>query len=294
MRGDQEGTAWAVGCWGCGSLRQAQGRLFGDAGPATSTSSGQAHHERLSRRNVGGGGCLYWRGEGRGRLSGGAVCRLKCGSFSWRWCGGGGAVARILPPTGPTCTRCEGSGSVNERWPDPSKPGGWHELSGSARSATGRGGCVADGLTPGRGSRVTLIGEPRRPLRRPFSSRTLTLTSPRGDLCLTRGAVARKTLTQPSPPGEGLRGGCADQRDVPTGGTEPGRPLTPTLSHSRRLRYPRDGCRKTLTLPSPPGEGLRGGALLVGLVLAPTVSCKGTSPGMTPHRFPPRTAESFG
>ena len=38
-------------------------------------------------------------------------------------------LPRILPPTGPTCTRCEGTGAVNERWPDPSKPGGWHELS---------------------------------------------------------------------------------------------------------------------------------------------------------------------
>ena len=59
-------------------------------------------------------------------------------------------LPRILPPTGPTCTRCEGTGAVNERWPDPSKPGGWHELSGSARSATVRGGCVAEALTPSR------------------------------------------------------------------------------------------------------------------------------------------------
>ena len=84
---------------------------------------------------------------------------------------------------------------------------------------------------------------------------------------------------QPSPPGEGLRGGCADQRDVPTGGTEPGRPLRRPSPTVDVCVTPGMVARKTLTLPSPPGEGLRGGALLVGLVLAPTVSCKGTSPG---------------
>jgi hypothetical protein len=48
-------------------------------------------------------------------------------------------LPRVLPPTGPTCTRCEGSGSVNERWPDPSKPGGWHELSGQCPKCDGKG-----------------------------------------------------------------------------------------------------------------------------------------------------------
>ena len=67
VRGDQEGTAWAA--WLLGAVvpfDKLRAGSLGDARPATSTSSGQAHHERLSRRNVGGGGCLYWRGEGRG------------------------------------------------------------------------------------------------------------------------------------------------------------------------------------------------------------------------------------
>lgn len=48
-------------------------------------------------------------------------------------------LPRILPPTGPTCTRCDGTGGVNERWPDPSKPGGWHELSGKCPKCDGKG-----------------------------------------------------------------------------------------------------------------------------------------------------------
>jgi len=48
-------------------------------------------------------------------------------------------LPRILPPTGPVCTRCEGTGAVNERWPDPSKPGGWHELSGKCPKCDGKG-----------------------------------------------------------------------------------------------------------------------------------------------------------
>ena len=125
-----------------------------------------------------------------------------------------------------------------------------------------------------------MIGERRRPLRRPFSSRTLTLTfSQRRPLPNPRSGCPEDPSPQPSPPGEGLRGGCADQRDVPTGGTEPGRPLRRPSPTVDVCVTPGMVARKTLTLPSPPGEGLRGGALLVGLVLAPTVSCKGTSPG---------------
>ena len=48
-------------------------------------------------------------------------------------------VPRILPPTGPSCTRCDGSGHANERWPDPSQPGGWHELDGVCPKCKGKG-----------------------------------------------------------------------------------------------------------------------------------------------------------
>lgn len=48
-------------------------------------------------------------------------------------------VPRLLPPTGPSCTRCSGSGSVSERWPDPSKAGGWHELNGICPKCDGKG-----------------------------------------------------------------------------------------------------------------------------------------------------------
>jgi RecJ-like exonuclease len=43
--------------------------------------------------------------------------------------------------TGPkiACTRCQGTGHVNERWPDPSKPGGWHRLEGTCPKCKGKG-----------------------------------------------------------------------------------------------------------------------------------------------------------
>ena len=77
-------------------LRQAQDRLT---------------TERLSRRNVGGGGCLYWRGEGRGRLRAEAGMPLEVWIIFMALVVVAVVVLpRILPPTGPTCTRCEGSG----------------------------------------------------------------------------------------------------------------------------------------------------------------------------------------
>ena len=72
---------------------------------------------------MGGGGCLYWRGEGWGRLSGEADMPLEVWIiFMALVVAAVVLLPRILPPTGPTCTRCEGSGSVNERWPDPRNP----------------------------------------------------------------------------------------------------------------------------------------------------------------------------
>ena len=48
-------------------------------------------------------------------------------------------VSRSRP--GPTlvCTRCDGSGQVNERWPDPSEPTGWHQVEGTCPKCKGKG-----------------------------------------------------------------------------------------------------------------------------------------------------------
>ena len=37
------------------------------------------------------------------------------------------------------CTRCEGTGQVNERWPDPSEPSGWHRVEGICPKCKGKG-----------------------------------------------------------------------------------------------------------------------------------------------------------
>ncbi len=37
------------------------------------------------------------------------------------------------------CTRCEGTGQVNERWPDPTAPGGWHIVEGICPKCKGKG-----------------------------------------------------------------------------------------------------------------------------------------------------------
>jgi DnaJ-class molecular chaperone len=37
------------------------------------------------------------------------------------------------------CTRCEGTGQVNERWPDPKEPGGWHKVEGRCPKCKGKG-----------------------------------------------------------------------------------------------------------------------------------------------------------
>ena len=40
---------------------------------------------------------------------------------------------------GVLCTRCEGTGQVNERWPDPSEPTGWHIVEGTCPKCKGKG-----------------------------------------------------------------------------------------------------------------------------------------------------------
>lgn len=38
-----------------------------------------------------------------------------------------------------SCTRCNGSGEINEKWPDPQAPGGWHKLEGICPKCKGKG-----------------------------------------------------------------------------------------------------------------------------------------------------------
>ena len=62
------GSPRTVG-WADGRDCAEDGRVSDAAPTQERTRTAQirsAHAERLSRRNVGGGGCLYWRGEGRG------------------------------------------------------------------------------------------------------------------------------------------------------------------------------------------------------------------------------------
>ena len=37
------------------------------------------------------------------------------------------------------CNRCDGTGQVNERWPDPKEPGGWHIVEGVCPKCKGKG-----------------------------------------------------------------------------------------------------------------------------------------------------------
>jgi hypothetical protein len=37
------------------------------------------------------------------------------------------------------CTRCDGTGQVNEKWPDPSEPTGWHRVEGICPKCKGKG-----------------------------------------------------------------------------------------------------------------------------------------------------------
>ncbi|MEI7555653.1 hypothetical protein [Candidatus Chlorohelix sp.] len=37
------------------------------------------------------------------------------------------------------CTRCDGTGEVHEKWPDPDAPNGWHILDGICPKCKGKG-----------------------------------------------------------------------------------------------------------------------------------------------------------
>jgi len=49
------------------------------------------------------------------------------------------AVTRFLNQPRLLCTRCEGTGLVDEKWPDPKKEGGWHRLEGKCPKCRGKG-----------------------------------------------------------------------------------------------------------------------------------------------------------
>ena len=46
---------------------------------------------------------------------------------------------RILGGSTIICTRCEGTGQIDERWPDPSKPTGFHTATGKCPKCKGKG-----------------------------------------------------------------------------------------------------------------------------------------------------------
>jgi len=48
-------------------------------------------------------------------------------------------VPRFIGGNYNTCTRCEGSGQIDERWPDPTQPGGFHVAEGKCPRCKGKG-----------------------------------------------------------------------------------------------------------------------------------------------------------
>lgn len=52
----------------------------------------------------------------------------------------GTPLIRRMVGAGPlVCTRCDGTGDVNENWPDPSEPTGWHRVTGVCPKCKGKG-----------------------------------------------------------------------------------------------------------------------------------------------------------
>jgi hypothetical protein len=48
-------------------------------------------------------------------------------------------LPRLMGGNRITCTRCDGTGQINERWPDPSEPGGFHVARGTCPKCKGKG-----------------------------------------------------------------------------------------------------------------------------------------------------------
>lgn len=49
------------------------------------------------------------------------------------------ALPRLFGGNTTICTRCDGTGQIDERWPDPSKPTGFHVASGKCPKCKGKG-----------------------------------------------------------------------------------------------------------------------------------------------------------
>jgi hypothetical protein len=48
-------------------------------------------------------------------------------------------MSRFMNKPRMICTRCDGTGNVNEKWPDPGAPGGWHKVDGTCPKCKGKG-----------------------------------------------------------------------------------------------------------------------------------------------------------
>jgi hypothetical protein len=51
----------------------------------------------------------------------------------------GFVVPRIMGAGTIVCTRCEGTGQIDERWPDPKEPSGFHVATGQCPKCKGKG-----------------------------------------------------------------------------------------------------------------------------------------------------------
>ena len=47
-------------------------------------------------------------------------------------------MPRLMGGNRMTCNRCDGTGQINERWPDPNEASGFHEARGTCPSARAR------------------------------------------------------------------------------------------------------------------------------------------------------------
>lgn len=48
-------------------------------------------------------------------------------------------VPRLMGGNTITCTRCEGTGQIDERWPDPNEASGFHVAKGKCPKCKGKG-----------------------------------------------------------------------------------------------------------------------------------------------------------
>jgi hypothetical protein len=48
-------------------------------------------------------------------------------------------VPRLVGASTIVCTRCDGSGQIDERWPDPKEPTGFHVATGTCPKCKGKG-----------------------------------------------------------------------------------------------------------------------------------------------------------